>query len=283
MEDVVATSPGRTRELDLLALYRRMLALRRFEEKAGLLFALGILGSPCPRGVGREAAYVGAAIAAARHSPAALVYATFRSPSLALACGVDLLTAFERLQAESPHGNTPDHTAGLVLYRDGHSAEPLQAIEGAMGLAGEATIIVIVERADVARLNSQSVLPANALIVVLEPSLGEGAGDLPHEIALLRPVNGSDVICVTSALDAAFDERLPMRAGIVRIALPEFRGHQATKDRKRDAEARASDPLTVGRLEVLESGRATPEGLAALDAAIKSELAAAAEALGATC
>ncbi len=59
------------------ALFATMLRLRRFEEKAGMLFALGTLGTPCPLGVGQEAAL---AVCAARVPSSSVLLSLFRRP-----------------------------------------------------------------------------------------------------------------------------------------------------------------------------------------------------------
>jgi len=43
----------------LLGLYRRMLLIRRFEEKAGQLYGMGLIGGFCHLYIGQEAVVVG--------------------------------------------------------------------------------------------------------------------------------------------------------------------------------------------------------------------------------
>ena len=50
---------------DELALYRAMLLIRRFEEKAGQLFGMGLIGGFCHLYIGQEAVVVGMRLAAA--------------------------------------------------------------------------------------------------------------------------------------------------------------------------------------------------------------------------
>src|SRR5688572_21223940 len=59
-EDDVASRrlAGRDREL-LLSYYREMLLIRRFEEKAGQLYGMGLIGGFCHLYIGQEAVAVG--------------------------------------------------------------------------------------------------------------------------------------------------------------------------------------------------------------------------------
>src|SRR3990172_6767115 len=52
-----------------LAAYRAMLLIRRFEEKAGQLFALGTIHGSCHLSIGQEAVIVGAGMAAEADDP----------------------------------------------------------------------------------------------------------------------------------------------------------------------------------------------------------------------
>ena len=44
---------------DLMPLYRQMLLIRRFEEKAGQLYGMGLIGGFCHLYIGQEAVVVG--------------------------------------------------------------------------------------------------------------------------------------------------------------------------------------------------------------------------------
>ena len=51
---------------DLLGLYREMLLIRRFEEKAGQLYGMGAIGGFCHLYIGQEAVVVGMQAALSR-------------------------------------------------------------------------------------------------------------------------------------------------------------------------------------------------------------------------
>src|SRR5258708_39560581 len=50
---------GTAGHADLLAFYRDMLLIRRFEERAGQLYGMGLIGGFCPLYIGQEAVVVG--------------------------------------------------------------------------------------------------------------------------------------------------------------------------------------------------------------------------------
>ena len=58
-----ATKPNVSKE-ELLEYYREMLLIRRFEEKAGQLYGMGLIGGFCHLYIGQEAVVVGLEAAA---------------------------------------------------------------------------------------------------------------------------------------------------------------------------------------------------------------------------
>lgn len=70
----------------LLAMYREMLMIRRFEEKAGQLYGMGLIGGFCHLYIGQEAVVTGIQ-AAAQEGDA--VITTYRDHAHMLACGMD--------------------------------------------------------------------------------------------------------------------------------------------------------------------------------------------------
>lgn len=74
-----------TKDEDLLA-YREMLLIRRFEEKAGQLYGMGLIGGFCHLYIGQEAVVVGMQMAA---KPGDQVITGYRDHGHMLACGMD--------------------------------------------------------------------------------------------------------------------------------------------------------------------------------------------------
>ena len=71
---------------DLMPLYRRMLLIRRFEEKAGQLYGMGLIGGFCHLYIGQEAVVVGLEAAADDGDKRVTSY---RDHGHMLACGMD--------------------------------------------------------------------------------------------------------------------------------------------------------------------------------------------------
>ncbi len=76
---------GASRE-ELLHLYREMLLIRRFEEKAGQLYGMGLIGGFCHLYIGQEAVVVGLEAAA---GPGDKRITSYRDHGHMLACGMD--------------------------------------------------------------------------------------------------------------------------------------------------------------------------------------------------
>jgi pyruvate dehydrogenase E1 component alpha subunit len=74
-----------TKEQDLLA-YREMLMIRRFEEMAGQLYGMGLIGGFCHLYIGQEAVVVGMQMAT---KPGDQVITGYRDHGHMLACGMD--------------------------------------------------------------------------------------------------------------------------------------------------------------------------------------------------
>ena len=71
---------------ELLSYYRDMVLIRRFEEKAGQLYGMGLIGGFCHLYIGQEAVVVG--MQAAIDSKSSVV-TSYRDHGHMLACGMD--------------------------------------------------------------------------------------------------------------------------------------------------------------------------------------------------
>jgi len=80
-----ASKPNASKE-ELLEYYREMLLIRRFEEKAGQLYGMGLIGGFCHLYIGQEAVVVGLE-AAAKEGDQRIT--TYRDHGHMLACGMD--------------------------------------------------------------------------------------------------------------------------------------------------------------------------------------------------
>src|SRR6187455_1645791 len=81
----VAEVPEFNQEQELRA-YRDMLLIRRFEEKAGQLYGMGLIGGFCHLYIGQEAVVVGMQMALRQGDQ---VITTYRDHGHMLACGMD--------------------------------------------------------------------------------------------------------------------------------------------------------------------------------------------------
>src|SRR5579883_3332804 len=70
----------------LTRLYRDMLLIRRFEERAGQLYGMGLIGGFCHLYIGQEAVVVGMQLAKKENDP---VITAYRDHGHMLACGMD--------------------------------------------------------------------------------------------------------------------------------------------------------------------------------------------------
>src|SRR3954452_25019512 len=80
-----APVPELSKEQELTA-YRDMLAIRRFEEKAGQMYGMGLIGGFCHLYIGQEAVVVGMQMAL---KPGDQVITVYRDHGHMLACGMD--------------------------------------------------------------------------------------------------------------------------------------------------------------------------------------------------
>jgi pyruvate dehydrogenase E1 component alpha subunit len=91
--DVTAASPE-----ELLELYREMLLIRRFEEKAGQMYGMGLIGGFCHLYVGQEAVVVGMQAAIVEGDS---VITSYRDHGHMLACGMDAKGVMAELTGRS--------------------------------------------------------------------------------------------------------------------------------------------------------------------------------------
>ncbi|MBV9522964.1 MAG: pyruvate dehydrogenase (acetyl-transferring) E1 component subunit alpha, partial [Alphaproteobacteria bacterium] len=71
---------------ELLKYYRDMLLIRRFEEKAGQMYGMGLIGGFCHLYIGQEAVVVGVMAAASQGDS---IVTSYRDHGHMLACGMD--------------------------------------------------------------------------------------------------------------------------------------------------------------------------------------------------
>ena len=295
---------------DLMAYYRDMLLIRRFEEKAGQLYGMGLIGGFCHLYIGQEAVVVGLEAAAKADDKR---ITTYRDHGHMLACGMDpkgVMAELTGRQDGYSHGkggsmhmfskekhfygghgivgaNVP-LGAGLAFsdkYRGNDNVTFTYFGDGAanqgqvyetfnMAALWELPVVFVIENNQYAMGTAQARSTSSADLY----KRGEAFG-IPGEI-----VDGMDVLAVKAAGDTAVEH---CRAGkgpyILEVKTYRYRGHSMSdpaKYRTRDEVQKMRserDAIEHVRTMLLEGDHASEEDLKAIDKEIKGVVNAAAE------
>ena len=92
------TTPFKTNKADMLKLYRSMLLIRRFEEKAGQLYGMGLISGFCHLYIGQEAVVVGVQDALDQGDQ---MITSYRDHGHMLACGMEARGVMAELTGRS--------------------------------------------------------------------------------------------------------------------------------------------------------------------------------------
>ncbi len=304
-----ATKPN-VSATDLLHHYREMLLIRRFEEKAGQLYGMGLIGGFCHLYIGQEAVVVGLEAAAEEGDKRVTSY---RDHGHMLACGMDPkgvmaeLTGREGGYSRGKGGSMHMFSKEKHFY-GGHGIVAAQVPLGA-GLAfadkylgngrvtftyfgdGAANQGQVYETYNMAELwmlpvvfvieNNQYAMGTSVKRSTMSPSLWQrgAAYGIPGE-----DVDGMDVLAVKAAGDRAVAH---CRSGkgpyILEVKTYRYRGHSMSdpaKYRTREEVQKMKDerdPIEQIRSMLLTGNHATEDDLKAIDKEIKETVNAAAE------
>lgn len=303
------TKPEASKE-DLLKFYSEMLLIRRFEEKAGQLYGMGIIGGFCHLYIGQEAVVVGLE-AAAKEGDKRLT--SYRDHGHMLACGMDPKGVMAELAGRSGgyskgKGGSMHMFSKEKHFYGGHGIVAAQVPIGA-GLAfankylgndnvsftyfgdGAANQGQVYETYNMASLwklpvifvieNNQYAMGTSLQRASSSPELyTRGAGfSIPGEA-----VDGMDVLAVRAAGEKAVAH---CRAGkgpyILEVKTYRYRGHSMSdpaKYRSREEVQKMReerDPIDHIRKILIKNKFATEEDLKAIDKDIKATVNAAAE------
>ena len=293
-------------EGDDISIYRAMLLIRRFEEKAGQLFGMGLIGGFCHLYIGQEAVVVGMRLAAGETDQ---FIASYRHHGHLLACGADPRAVMAEMTgrrggAFRRQGRLDAHVrAGMRLFRrPRHRRRPGFARNGA-GLRQclsrrRARLRVLLRRrrggSGPGRGKLQhggALAPADRLCHREQPRPAGGAGDGPASLAQRGaafdiPGETVDGMCVEAVREAGARAIARARSGagpsILEMRTERYRGHSLAdpaKYRRKD-EARAApapDPVERAREKILRAGLAEEADLKRLDAEVRAIVVAAAE------
>jgi pyruvate dehydrogenase E1 component alpha subunit len=302
-------APG-TEKAKLLELYRQMLLIRRFEERAGQLYGMGLIGGFCHLYIGQEAVCVG--VEAVRQKGDQMITA-YRAHGHALACGMDPRVVMAELTGRAggaSHGkggsmhifSVPDGFYG------GHGIVGAQVSLGT-GIAlanrnqknnavcfcffgdGAANQGQVYESFNMAQLWS---LPIVYVIENNEYAMGTSIGRSSAETHLYKrgasflipgeEVDGMDVKAVEAATaKAAEHARSGKGPYILEMKTYRYRGHSMSdpaKYRTReevDGIRKTRDPIDHLREALEKAGYANEDALKAIDADVKTIVADAVE------
>lgn len=291
--------------------YRLMLTIRRFEEKAGQLYGMGLIGGFCHLYIGQEAVVTG--VQGALTKGLDTVVTGYRDHGHMLACGIDPKVIMAELTGRaagisagkggSMHMFSVDHG-----FYGGHGIVGTPAPIGA-GLAfahkylddGGATVAYfgdgaanqgqVYEAFNMAELWK---LPVVFVIENNQYAMGTSVNRASAEDQLFRrgesfrvegmQVDGMDVLAVRGAATAAIDW-VKGRHGpiILEMKTYRYRGHSMSdpaKYRSREevqAVRKQRDPIDHAKAEMLELGFADEDWFKEINRQVKAEIAEAAD------
>ncbi|MDC1212913.1 pyruvate dehydrogenase (acetyl-transferring) E1 component subunit alpha [Rhodospirillales bacterium] len=294
----------------LIAYYRDMLNIRRFEEKAGQLYGMGLIGGFCHLYIGQEAVVVGMTQAGTDDDS---VITSYRDHGHMLACGMDPKGVMAELTGRrggysKGKGGSMHMFSREKKFFGGHGIVGAQIPLGT-GLAfahkykgdngvchaymgdGAVNQGQIYESFNMAALWN---LPVVYVIENNKYGMGTSIERASSNVELSergnahdipgQSVNGMDVLDVVEKGDAALEHA---RSGkgpmILEMKTYRYRGHSMSDPAKyRSKEEvqkmrKESDPIDNLRHTILEGGFATEDQLKDIDKEIKSIVTAAAE------
>ena len=305
-----ATKKSADENHDLLKFYRDMLLIRRFEEKAGQLYGMGLIGGFCHLYIGQEAVVVGLE-AAARDGDKRIT--SYRDHGHMLACGMDPNGVMAELTGRSGgyskgKGGSMHMFSKEKNFYGGHGIVGAQVPLGA-GLAfadryRENNCVTFTYFGDGAANQGQVYETFNMaalwkLPVIFVIENNQYAMGTAQERSTSSPeiytrgeafgikgeaVDGMDVIAVKTAGDKAADY---CRAGkgpyILEIKTYRYRGHSMSdpakyRTREEVQKMRAQrDPIEAIRTLLVSEKHATDEEIKTIDKEIKEIINACAE------
>src|SRR5580698_5406075 len=295
---------------ELLDYYRSMLLIRRFEERAGQLYGMGLIGGFCHLYIGQEAIAVGVQAA---QKPGDQVITGYREHGHMLACGMDPREVMAELTGRatgSSHGKggSMHMFSTVAAFYGGHGIVGAQVSLGT-GLAlanryrgdgkvaftyfgdGAANQGQVYESFNMAELWS---LPVVYVIENNQYAMGTSVARSSSQTHLYRrgasfnipgaEVDGMDVLAVREAgLAAAEHARSGKGPFILEMKTYRYRGHSMSdpaKYRTReevDEVRKTRDPIDHLREKIEAANLADEAALKAIDAEVKKIVADAAE------
>ena len=295
---------------ELLAFYREMLLIRRFEERAGQMYGMGLIGGFCHLYIGQEAVVTGVQSALNKTDS---VITGYRDHGHMLAAGIDPRVVMAELTGR--HAGISKGKGGSMHmfsvehgFYGGHGIVAAQVPLGTgLGFAhkykndgglavtyfgdGASNQGQVYESFNMAELWK---LPVIYVIENNQYAMGTSVNRSSSEDQLFRrgesfrvpglQVDGMDVCAVRGAADVAVDW---VRAGkgpiLLEMKTYRYRGHSMSdpaKYRSREevqAVREKSDPIEHTKTRLIEMGAATEASLKDMEKAVKAQIAEAAD------
>ena len=295
---------------ELLAFYREMLLIRRFEERAGQMYGMGLIGGFCHLYIGQEAVVTGVQSALAKTDS---VITGYRDHGHMLAAGIDPKVVMAELTGRaagishgkggSMHMFSPQHgffgghgiVAAQVPLGTGLAFAHKYKNDGGLAVTyfgdGAANQGQVYESFNMAELWK---LPVIYVIENNQYAMGTSVNRSSSEDQLFRrgesfrvpglQVDGMDVCEVRGATDVAVDW---VRSGkgpiLLEMKTYRYRGHSMSdpaKYRSREEVAairEKSDPIEHTKRDLLAAGKIDEAGLKELEKEIRAIIADAAD------
>ena len=301
--------PAFTREQELSA-YREMLLIRRFEEKAGLLYGMGLIGGFCHLYIGQEAVVIGMQMALKEGDQ---IITGYRDHGHMLACGMDAKGVMAELTGRrgglsrgkggSMHmfskekhfygghgivGGQVSLGTGLAFanhYRNNGSASMIYFGDGA---ANQGQVYESFNMAELWKLPAVYIIENNRYAMGTAVSRSSAQQDFSKRgVSFNIPgeqVDGMDVRAVAAAGAKALEWA---RAGngpyILEMQTYRYRGHSMSDPAKYRSKEEVQkmreehDPIEQVRARLLRAKYATEDELKAIDAKVRAIVAESAE------
>lgn len=267
--DMPGAAP-RLSSAELLGAYATMLRIRRFEEKAAQLYAIGEIENLPPLSIGQEAILAAATAhapgengVAVVHPMAGLKIAQGEAPETVMA------KLFKGVGAHAPRGASVFDTAKIIILDPALSdAERTEFLKTALSTRRGLVVISINANTDVSdalNLNAgHSLVCAEARDLGLDAQISDG-----NDIERLRHLIET----------AAANARASNTPQVIEALLHRYRGHSgggrgSQGSTKPSLPREAIDPLARTRQLLVTSGAAAPEQISSLELSIREDIAA---------
>ncbi|MEV0399354.1 pyruvate dehydrogenase (acetyl-transferring) E1 component subunit alpha [Actinoallomurus sp. NPDC050550] len=288
----------------LVAYYRQMLLIRRFEERAARAYTEAKIGGYCHLNLGEEATVTGLMAAL---EPRDYLFTNYREHGYALARGIDARRVMAELYGRST-GVSKGWGGSMHMFDlETRLLGGYGIVGGQLPLATGAALAVSYKGGDEVvmcqmgdgttnigafheSLNMAALWDLPIVFVVINNGLGMGTTveassaepELYRRASAYRMesarVDGADVVAVREAAHAAVERaRAEQKPFLLETTSPRLRGHSVVDPaRYRTAEEKdalkAADPLAHLALELEEAGVLDAEARDKLDAEVKAEV-----------